>query len=546
MRTTTSVHSAQKNFSSERGAALVTCLYVTVLLMLTGAALLVSTTMSATNTVDSKSEMQAYYAAEAGLQQTLNVLRGNVAPNPLFAADPAGGIADENKISFRRAVNPLISNYSGDTSSSARLSHWFTYNSNRVPLPNNSAFSTTLTDPDNTALVTFSTSGTFTNYGSNTHQFGGGSTRMTITYVAQTAATINTSGTSTFGKFQITGVNGTPTLSNEPFRLVIAQTAPFSQTLTIDCTLNATSSVVTLTFPTQSNNIQGAIYARGSNPITSNDSTPMAVTITAPEPTRLIARVVGYGPRAAQKQMQMIMSRFAFDYTAVGMVAIRSADDGSVLTFNAGNSSQYTYVGNDNAGGQGITAIAVTGSQDYNYLNSLGIPSGQVFGSPAGYSQVSVSSLSAWLQSADAARTMVDQLRFQAQTNGRYFTSASPPSNYGTTSQPLFTFIDGDSDLPPAGGAGLLVVTGTFAPRGSAAFSGLILVLGGGVFDRSGGGNGNSLGSVVVARFGSSGNFLAPTFNSNGSGTSNEQYDSVWANKALGLIGPRVLAVSEY
>jgi hypothetical protein len=141
---------------------------------------------------------------------------------------------------------------------------------------------------------------------------------------------------------------------------------------------------------------------------------------------------------------------------------------------------------------------------------------------------------------------MVAQLRYQASINGRYFTSANPPSSYGTTSQPLLTFVDGDSDLPPAGGAGLLVVTGTFAPRGSAAFSGLILVLGGGVFDRSGGGNGNSLGSVVVARFGASGNFLAPTFNSNGSGTSNEQYDSVWATKALGVVGPRVLAVSEY
>jgi len=73
-----------------------------------------------------------------------------------------------------------------------------------------------------------------------------------------------------------------------------------------------------------------------------------------------------------------------------------------------------------------------------------------------------------------------------------------------------------------------------------------VLVLGGSVFDRSGGGNGDSLSSMVVARLGATGNFLAPTFNSSGNGTLFAQYDSVWANKGLGVVGPRVMAVSEY
>src|ERR1041385_849198 len=200
MKTTAPVPFPQKSFSSERGAALITTLYVTVLLMLTGAALLVSTTMSATNTVDSKSEVQAYYAAEAGLPQTLNVLRGNQAPNPLFATNPSGDIADENKISFRRALNLATSNSSGDTSTSARLSHWLTYSSGRVLLPGNtSSFSTTLTDPDNTALVTFSASGYFTNDGVGivSHQFGSGGNKMTLAYASQATATINLTGTST-------------------------------------------------------------------------------------------------------------------------------------------------------------------------------------------------------------------------------------------------------------------------------------------------------------------------------------------------------------
>ena len=55
--------------------------------------------------------------------------------------------------------------------------------------------------------------------------------------------------------------------------------------------------------------------------------------------------------------------------------------------------------------------------------------------------------------------------------------------------------------------------------NGSQTFDGLVLVLGGGVLDRSGGGNGTSLGAFVVAKFNSTGDFLAPTFTSSGSGT---------------------------
>jgi hypothetical protein len=72
-------------------------------------------------------------------------------------------------------------------------------------------------------------------------------------------------------------------------------------------------------------------------------------------------------------------------------------------------------------------------------------------------------------------------------------------------------------------------------------------VLGGGTLLRDGGGNGNSLGAVAVAKFDpTSGNFLAPTFNSSGSGNSSIQYDSDWVRRALNNTGPGVLGVSEY
>ena len=66
----------------ERGAALITALLVSMLLLAAGGALLVTTGMTATNAVDSTAEAQAYYAAESGLQSTLSVLRRNVPSNP--------------------------------------------------------------------------------------------------------------------------------------------------------------------------------------------------------------------------------------------------------------------------------------------------------------------------------------------------------------------------------------------------------------------------------------------------------------------------------
>jgi hypothetical protein len=75
----------------ERGAALISTLLISTLLLTAGGMLILTTSLSATNTVASTNEAQAYYGAEAGLQSTLNVLHGNVLPSPLFvsnASDP--------------------------------------------------------------------------------------------------------------------------------------------------------------------------------------------------------------------------------------------------------------------------------------------------------------------------------------------------------------------------------------------------------------------------------------------------------------------------
>ncbi len=555
------VKSKKSICADERGAALITMLLISLLLLTAGGALIMTTSMSATNTVDSAAEIQAYYAAEAGTQAVLNVLRGNAAPNPVFATDPVGGVANENKISFRKAVTASTSNMEGDIAAPS-LSRWMTYNTSydpaRVTLSagytpvNGMAFNAALHDPDNSAVVTFSTSGVFTNHPSdNQPQFVSGNSRMTLRYDPQASTTITNSGASTLGKFTIVSVlGGNYTLSNEPFDLTITQTAPWPVTYTIRCSLSgiiaSTNSFITVTFPTLSNNLQGAQYTRATLAYDSNGSTSIPVAITAPDPNRLVAEVTGFGPRNAKKQLRMLLSRFAFDITTPSAITIRSADDNAQLTFNAGNSARYIYDGNDNAGGADLSAFAVTGAADKTYLDSLLLPASQVFGKPSGVQKVAISDLPIWLQTANAARAFVNDKRVAAQNENRYFTPSTPPTSFGTLSNPVLTFIDGDTDLPLAGGAGILIVTGTLTLNGSSAYSGLILVLGGGNLVRDGGGNGNSFGAAMVARFGNSGNFLAPTFNSTGSGTSTIQYDSEWVRKALSSTGPRVTAIGEF
>jgi hypothetical protein len=151
----------------ERGAALVTTLLITMLLLAAGGMLLLTTASTGVNTFDASAEVQAYYAAEAGLQDTLNVLRGHVSPNPLFVANPPGTVAAENRIDFRKALTANTSNLSTDPTTAnfpSRLSRWLTYNytpyggtyPDRIALSQNYspingiAYRVSITDPDNT------------------------------------------------------------------------------------------------------------------------------------------------------------------------------------------------------------------------------------------------------------------------------------------------------------------------------------------------------------------------------------------------------------
>lgn len=76
---------SQKTFkdrSNEKGAALITAVLLSLLLLAAGGTLILTTTMTGVTARDSTAEMQAYYAAEAGIARSLEVLRGNIESSP--------------------------------------------------------------------------------------------------------------------------------------------------------------------------------------------------------------------------------------------------------------------------------------------------------------------------------------------------------------------------------------------------------------------------------------------------------------------------------
>ena len=584
--------------NSQRGAALITMLLVTLMILGAALALLVTTTSSATNAITSTDEMQAYYAAEAGLQEALNVLRGNVAPHP----------NDGTKINFKNAINVGTSN--NPSSGVAQLSRWLVYNyptvtpdrvtlSPSYTLADGMAYTITgIVDPDNYREVVYSTAGAFDGDPLSTGQFSKSlGSSVSVTYNSQASTNITTNGSLALGSFKISGVKtggsfSAISMSSITFVLRITETAPLpagsvtpisvSVKASFSGTISSPSSVISLNFAEQSVEIPGVgtLFTMPSQTlqIPANDTaTPLQVVVNAPEPARLIVKVRGYGPRGASKEMQMMVGRFGMTYDPPATFVVRGAgnDSTTASTLSIGSSANYVYSGVDNAGGDPLPAFLVTTTPDHTTLSTLksNNPTA-VQGDPSGFTpalkQVAMPTnkglLPRWLQTTSdpvfGARAFVNQLRLASQqqfygcatgtnaTCDRYFNTANgdaAPSEFGAgTPNGLFTFVDGDVSLPSAGGKGLLVVTGTLSMNGSQAFDGLVLVLGGGVLDRSGGGNGTSLGAFVVAKFNNTGDFLAPTFTSSGSGTSWLQLDREKVKTALRLGGVPVLSLSEF
>jgi len=269
-------------------------------------------------------------------------------------------------------------------------------------------------------------------------------------------------------------------------------------------------------------------------------------------PKRIQVQATGYGPKGSTKRMEMIVQKTSFDFTPDAMLLLRGSDEvvPQTITMDIGDSNAKFYTGHDNAGaGTNLPTFGVTSAADLVVVNAA-ITKGATVEEVAA-ELVAIGDLPSWLQTADATRSFLNDMQVVARSMGRYYTSFSGIA--GTTASPAFTFVNGNATLDA--GAGLLIVTGNLVMNGNPTFNGVILVLGEGTINREGGGNGNVLGSIYVARFarswpasenGQPHPFLAPIFHTGGGGTANLEYDSEWVQKAKDALGDIVRDVREF
>jgi len=407
--------------AGEKGAALITAVLLSMLLLAAGGTLILTATMTDITARDSTAEMQAYYAAEAGLARTLEVLRGNVDSNP-----------SGTRASFKNVV--------------CSKTLWTPTSSNYVDVASD------------------------------------GSTR-----------------------FQVISI------------------------------------------------------------VDPDNTDPDACSKAAYKPRQLVIQVKGVGPNDSQKKMEMVVDRYTLEYDVKAVVTLPN-ESGTPITFDLGDSNVTTTSGTDLNGSGTLDAYAVSNG-DYNTANNVidGCdPDGSNCGngpnvSPANPGVLGNANTPSFLKSVSNARTFLygsEGMMNSAINQGRYFTDGASAIASGAglgANNPdgVLTFIDGDFTLGPGSptGQGTLIVTGTLTLDGNFNWNGVIMVLGAGRVFRSGGGHGNIYGAIFVANFARTGAstdaFGAPTFNTDGGGTSNIQYSSDAVDKAKAVGGHAVKGVRE-
>ncbi|HKU73716.1 MAG TPA: hypothetical protein VJR02_07340 [Pyrinomonadaceae bacterium] len=561
------------NRAGERGAALVTMLLVSVLLLGAGGALIMTTMMSANNSLASTAEMQAFYVAESGMQSALNALRGNTSPR----------INASDRMSFRTAIIPSISN--GGNTGTPRFAGWLPYNNpadpnSLVPVSVGAitgGYRVTVENMDpNSHIVLFETSAKILKGDTGkTYQrtFGtaGGTDEVIIRYSGQPSTNLSPDPDtfpltldSALGSFVIerpvTSTADNVVIEKTGFEITITQSLPWAAETTLEGIfegeVDSASASVKVTFDKAYVKADGTKYALNlasgtqvldlaytSSPTTTN----IPAKVTSPDPKRLLLKSYGFGPQGSEKRLEMLVTHANFEYETPAGFTMRGPDDCSTIPFDSGSSGAKIYSGVDNGKVEPQRpAFAVSACNESDVNN--GIKKHDTVVDPEigllGDDDTTPGTVEmpSYLDTADRARAYLSALQSKALTTNRHFGNNTTVNDALDT--PMFTFVDGDCTL--TGGAGVLVVTGTLTMRGNTSFNGIILVMGKGKLVRNGGGDGEIYGGITIAAFDrTSGNFTAPSFETNGGGNSTIQYDSTALTSALAS-GTNVSGIREF
>lgn len=576
-----------KNRENEKGAAMVTVLLVSMLLLVASAGLLLEVTLNTANVTDATAEQQAYNASESGIQSAINVLRGNVLLSDANRLDPTKPASHPaNRINFRRAVTLATSNLATDSGTQARLTRWMNYNyipngatvgervtlgaGNYEPL-NGYAFSVSVTDPDDTGnIISYRTDGKLydaaealqANRWKNSMIVGTAPDALTITYVPPVSNPVynlnvsSGSANANYGSFQ---VSSSPTgkvviAKGVRFRIDVTLLAPYTATRTMRGTISVSktdSSKLTIDFDSPVYEIMGSMITLNTDPMEVNlgTTTPINGNMTQAEPFRVVVRSVGFGPRGARKILEATIQKNFFNGLSapatLNLVGPATAGSNGYI-FDPGNSQVVAYNGDDIASDViyppvGTTDPAILTDVETKLCmtckpDTTGVPS-DILGE-----------LPDWLKTAQNLDAMVRELRDVAKASGRYYTNGQTPPNLGNNANATgITFVDGDLAMAGSGG-GILVVTGKLTFHGGFDYNGLILVTGAAGMDRRGGGNGLLQGTAVVAPYNPNNpaaGFLPPKYDMSGGGNSEIRYNSSSIANGMTAVSNFVLGVAE-
>jgi len=160
--------------------------------------------------------------------------------------------------------------------------------------------------------------------------------------------------------------------------------------------------------------------------------------------------------------------------------------------------------------------------------------SGNYTGSPTNVANVGTALGAGGMNTVQGLTALVNQVTAAANPANTY-TNASGLTNPGTVTNPVINVVTGDLNITNLTGAGILLVEGDASFSGRPNYDGIILVIGKGQVDMSGGGNGVIDGAMLVANlYDSSGHLIpsgtpgAPLINFSGGGNMTIQYDSCW------------------
>lgn len=492
----------------ERGMALILVLFALMLLTAVGLAMMYMTTTETGIDANFRSEVQAYYASKAGLEEGRERLRKYTSPATAItpptvmpSTTNAGGVIYIiNPASASESITPWVA---GSTYFDDELCH--------------------------------------ENYS------GLGLSATAVTVPCTTAPT----GTwYTVANPQSTDPY-TATASAIPYKWVritlkqVGSTAPYC----------ANSSTPQSTCPNASRQVCAAL--NGASPaVPLYYETPMPAGTTTCEQSNM--REV-YVITSLSKLSNGSRKMTQYEVSPISLPPLPAAItmDGASPNFSPPHSNALVINGADACGVTGT--MPAMGGYDATSTSTLitDIPSnktGLYQGAGGTPSVVNVNSTLGMLSTVGGLQNLVTNIDTSADQI--YNTNNPTISNLGTTSAPLITVVNGDYTLnPTSGGAGLLLVTGTLTIGGSgnSTFNGIVLVIGKGQLTSNGNGSSTLNGGLFVANLYNSSNQLLPStsapgipsFTWNGAGNMTLNYDSCWMTNFSQRIALRVMSSHE-